>query len=365
MAMNKRNAEAAAAEAKAAEESGVGSGSGSSGQAGDDNGSGAIRSGADALHELNSSGGDLPLLPGSEAGSKSLSNLLHPSGSGSPSERMRNPFADDEDDDVDVDDEEDDDDEEVGLNGGSDVGRVGLGWNRGSWWRSMVGGDRGKTSRSNSGGDGGNNSSFGGTFAREKFGDGRDSSSDSSGNGNSSEEEGNDHGGKANKEEDDEDEEFGDFAMPEVSASGNGDSASASANASASGSGPTVAGVGGGLFFDRIGDRETVLFKPLALHPSAPSSTTAVDNTHSSATGSLWPFERLGFLGSGGKDESKANEGGEAGGVDKPMTAFPANDDDDDELEVVGEDGHKVARVVEAKRRTSLEDPDEEDEVVL
>ncbi|CAK7225762.1 sporulation-induced protein [Sporothrix eucalyptigena] len=265
LAMNKRNAESAANE------------NGGSDNAGDND-------------------GDISL----GAASKSLSSMLD-AGSGG-SERLRNPFADDEDDvDADEDDDDDDDEEDVGLNG-SDGNRMGLGWNRGGWWRSMV-----------SRGDKKGASGAGGTsaFSNEKFGDGRDSSSDG---GNSSD--GDDIGAaKHNNPDslDDDDEEFGDFAMPE---SKDGDKAE------------------GG---------EAILFKPLALHPGSQSGqssgTTGVGNT---AGGSLW---RLGFLGGNNTESSTATA------------------DKGDDLEVIDEDGQRVARVTEATHRKSLEDPDE-DEVV-
>lgn len=307
--MNKRNAESAAAQenGKEGEED---SGSGTS--------SGAVGSDDD---------GDISL----GAASKSLTAMLD-----SGSERLRNPFADDEDDDVDADededdDDDDDDDEDVGLNGG-DVGRVGLGWNRGGWWRSMVTRDKGaaKAGASGSGSAG---------FDNEKFGDGRDSSSDG---GNSSGEDGASGRRAVAKNDDgldDDDEEFGDFAMPEATKEDADDDNDA---------GKTAEGNA------ESGERETTLFKPLALHPGNPTSSGAAGTagTSNTAGGSLW---RLGFLG------TNTASGTADASAESTKQSAPSNDD---ELEVLGEDGHRVARVTEAAHRRSIEDPDE-DEVVV
>ncbi|KAH9886344.1 SAPS-domain-containing protein [Xylariomycetidae sp. FL2044] len=109
-----------------------------------------------------------------------------------------------------------------------------------------------------------------------------------------------------NAGDDEEDEEFGDFAMPEV---------------------------------DRDGDHEKVV-KPLPLHPPSQSQK-------SSAFTSLWPF--------GSKDKEK----------EKPKTK------DGEEAEatensgdITGDDGEKIKRTHEAVRRTSIEDPDDEEVVV-
>ncbi|CAK7235014.1 sporulation-induced protein [Sporothrix bragantina] len=312
LAMNKRNAESA----------GTQENGGSSGDADNDGDDGDISLGV---------------------ASKSLSSMLDAGGSGSGSERLRNPFADDEDDDVDADeddDDDDDDDEDVGLNSG-DAGRMGLGWNRGGWWRSMV-------SRSDKkGGVAGVGASTGGgagssAFSNEKFGDGRDSSSD----GNSSDD--NDdlgagrQGDNAPAQEsslDDDDEEFGDFAMPETS----------SVPAVSSSATETKEG-------DKAEDHETILFKPLALHPgsqsSLSSSSGANNTTGGPAGGSLW---RLGlFSGNNNEASSSTTEGNNSN-----KTTHDTND-----LEVIDEDGQRVARVTEATHRKSIEDPDE-DEVVV
>ncbi len=116
--------------------------------------------------------------------------------------------------------------------------------------------------------------------------------------------------------EDEDDEEFGDFAIPD-SAAGGGDR-----------------------------EREKVLLKPLPVHPP-PGGT--------SKFGGLWPFDSLGF---GSKDKEKGKEEGLGGGTKE-------DEDEEEEPEVVGEDGNRVSRAIEAKRRTSIEDPDEDEEVML
>ncbi|CAK7274170.1 sporulation-induced protein [Sporothrix epigloea] len=318
LAMNKRNAESTETQ-----EDGGGSGGAS-----------------------NDNGGDISLgvAPG-------FSNVLD--NVGSDDERLRNPFADDEDDDIGADDNndvnddsgDDDHDDDVGLNS-FDVGRVGLKWNRGGWWRSMVSlSDRKAAasagSRASIGLGDGNT-----TFNSGKFGDGRDSSSD----GNSSDDDDdlsrvdrqtNDGSANGNKSlDDDDEEEFGDFAMPEEERC---TAQTLSANAIKEG--------------DKTGNgehRDTTLFKPLALHPNSQSSSlpfsamTSGPNANVSG-GSLW---RLGFLSGLGNEPATTTDD------NAKTTPF------EDELEVIDEDGQRVARVTEASHHKSLEDPDE-DEVVI
>ncbi len=165
----------------------------------------------------------------------------------------------------------------------------------------------------------------------ERFGDGRDSSDESNGPGDEEDE----------VDEDIEDEEFGDFAMPEVE--GNRDDGR---------SDEPVTGIDPA--------REKILLKPLPVHPT--TSKTGV-----SPFGSLWPFSSQGFGGKEKKDEK------EASGSERPAAAHAADGSNEEkavsedpvEIEdpeaVVGEDGHKIDRAMEAKRRTSIEDPDEDD----
>ncbi len=368
--MNKRNAEFAAAQE-------IGNGAGESGN--------TEESGDLALQGQGSSGG------GSDAASKLLSSMLE---ANNGSERIQNPFADDDDDDVGAEndyDEDDDDDEDAGLNGG-EVGQVGIGWNRGSWWRSMVRRDRkGKISTNDDGrtdvssGGAGSANDMVGAFDHEKFGDGRDSSSDESdneaagsGDNSSGEEEAPKrmhrpappipgssrssfrHGpgaAHALDDADEDDEEFGDFAMPESSNDGSGETSLSTAPGNS----------GSGVQFDSENYQETVLFKPLALHPPAPSAP--VLSSSSIGGGSLW---RLGFLGSASTTGvanstptgvSDSNDDAKEKGDALPTPVMPTPDADD-ALEVLDEDGQRVVRVTEAKRRTSLEDADE-DEVVV
>ncbi|KAL8288455.1 hypothetical protein RB597_000525 [Gaeumannomyces tritici] len=279
------------------------------------------------------------------------------------SERLRDPFADD------IDDDDDDDDDADLITGGGSGGAEGdkatgsgSRWNRGNWWRGVV--------RSKRPGEG--------DSTNERFGDGRDDDSDD--------------------DVDNDDEEFGDFAMPEVTD-------------------PPVRASDGpvGALFDR--EREKVLLKPLPVHPP-----------HSSGGkfGSLWPFDGLGFgsTGSGstavglvtglksGSGVAMAQAGtptagGEAEGklsIISPITASPVSPlstpgnkvaaldakvaeaqggppppakadteapkaaatatPTDDEPVIVDEDGKRVSRAKEAKRRTSIEDPEDEEVVV-
>ncbi|KAI0859915.1 hypothetical protein F4860DRAFT_236231 [Xylaria cubensis] len=113
--------------------------------------------------------------------------------------------------------------------------------------------------------------------------------------------------------EDDEDDEFGDFAMPETNNNKDNDQ--------------TKAGV---------------IVKPLPVHPPP-------HNPKSSAFTSLWPF------GSKEKDKEKpkGEESATAAATAEPMDET-ANDNDT-----------KIKTTHEAARRTSIEDPDDDDEVVL
>ncbi|RYP52624.1 hypothetical protein DL768_002274 [Monosporascus sp. mg162] len=104
---------------------------------------------------------------------------------------------------------------------------------------------------------------------------------------------------------DNDDEEFGDFAMPEV---------------------------------DKEGDNEktNVIVKPLPVHPP---------QNQKSSPFTLWPF------GSKDKEKQKSKEGGEPENRDEPQ-------------DVRGEDGEKLKSTHQAARRTSIEEPDDEEVVV-
>ncbi len=235
----------------------------------------------------------------------------------SASERLRNPFADDEDD------------EEGGSGSGSgsgsedgdgenadDDGGVGSSsWNRGSWWRGVV-----RRARR------GNRKSDPDKPETERFGDGRDSSDES-----------NDAKDEDEVEEVD-DEEFGDFAMPEVEG-GQSDNQP----------GEAVTGIDP--------SRDKILLKPLPVHPSA-------SKTGPSPFGSLWPFSSQGFGAKDRKDEKESSESEEAENMSTDGASEEKNVSEEPvEIEepVVGEDGQKIDRAIEAKRRTSIEDPDEDD----
>ena len=226
-------------------------------------------------------------------------------------ERIRNPFADYDDDD---------DDENSGS--GSDDGEVenvegegaasSSGWERGSWWRGVV-----RSARRAGAGKPGQ----GGDVEVERFGDGRDD--------DSSDEEGGSRRINLDEEEDGEDEEFGDFAMPEVEERGH-----------------TAAGVSG---IDPA--RESVLVKPTALHPSVLKSSAI------SPFSSLWPFSTREKSGGEAGAEGSAGAASSSGHI----TEEPVELTREEEEAMISEDGKRIDRAVEATRRTSIEDPDEDE----
>ena len=234
-------------------------------------------------------------------------------------ERLRNPFADDDDDEVD--DDDDDDLRRLRARGeGSDEDdeETDAAWRKRSWWGGYV---RQRSAREGAvEGDAGEGSTGPrGGRDKERFGDGRDDSSDEA-----------------------EDEEFGDFAMPERDEGGGASSSAAAAGAP-----------GGGSGFDA--DRERVLLKPLPVYPLAAGA---------GKRSSLWPF---------GSKERPRDDAPSVSGAGLPPSSAAADKDAEgthaefeitEEPEVLGEDGHRVSRVVEAKARKSLEEPDE-DEVVV
>ncbi|OIW25609.1 hypothetical protein CONLIGDRAFT_501143 [Coniochaeta ligniaria NRRL 30616] len=243
-----------------------------------------------------------------------------------PDREPRDPFADDEEDDS-------------GSGSGSDGEGEGSpatersagsasGWHRGGWWRGVVRSARGRSGR-------GAETGHTATAADERFGDGRDDDSDDS------EGEGEDVG---------DDEEFGDFAMPEVAA------ADGAAGAGAGAEGKAEGGV----------EREKEVLKPLPLHP-APGRSSA------SPFGSLWPFSSQGFGGitGGAKEKEKERDEGvkgkEAGEPEITEEPLELGGEAGEGEGVLDEDGKKVERAVEATRRTSIEDPDDEEaeEVVV
>ncbi|KAK3299437.1 SIT4 phosphatase-associated protein-domain-containing protein [Chaetomium fimeti] len=235
-------------------------------------------------------------------------------------ERMRNPFADYDDDDEENSGSGSDDGEVETVEGGGSLGmESNTSWDRGSWWRGVVRGARrggsGRLSRDSGGGDARNADT-------ERFGDGRDD--------DSSDEE----GGRRLAEVDDvEDEEFGDFAMPEVE-----DRA-------------TVSGIDPA--------RESILVKPMALHPT----TTTLKSSTISPFSSLWPFSREKKEG-----ELAAAQAGGSNTTGTPTGGMPAEGITEEPVELtreeeamISEDGKKIDRAVEATRRTSIEDPDDDE----
>ncbi|KAH6616087.1 SIT4 phosphatase-associated protein-domain-containing protein [Chaetomium sp. MPI-SDFR-AT-0129] len=230
--------------------------------------------------------------------------------SSSRGERLRNPFADYEDDDEDNSGSGSDDGDGERVEGGGRLGGGTGAWDRGSWWRDVV---RGAQRRGGGERDG--------QEEIERFGDGRDD--------DSSDDEG---GRRLTGEEDDiEDEEFGDFAMPEVEER------------------VTVSGIDPA--------RESILVKPMALHPTASNIKTGGISPFSS----LWPFSRE------KKDDESSSAAAQGDGSNASTPTGPAPISEEpveltkEEEAMISEDGKKIDRAVEAKRRTSIEDPDEDE----
>jgi len=132
----------------------------------------------------------------------------------------------------------------------------------------------------------------------------------------------------SDKEDNDEDdEEFGDFAMPEAEP--------------APGTDPN----------------EKVLLKPLAVHPAS-------GNQAKMGFSGLWPFSAK----ESSEKDSSAGTGAttEKGDVDTEKSGRETSTADDvvDLGSKEAEENEKVQQAVEAKRRTSIEDPDDEEVVV-
>ncbi|KAH6845605.1 SIT4 phosphatase-associated protein-domain-containing protein [Chaetomium sp. MPI-CAGE-AT-0009] len=248
------------------------------------------------------------------------SGVFSPPTTTTTSERIRNPFADYDDDDEENSGSGSDDGEVETVEGAGSLGmEPNTSWERGSWWRGVVrGARRGGSGSGRAGRDGGGDA---GDAEMERFGDGRDD--------DSSDEE----GGRRLAEVDDvEDEEFGDFAMPEVED-----------RVAASGIDPA---------------RESILVKPMALHPT----TTTLKSSTISPFSSLWPFSREkkeGELASqaGGSNTSTPTAGdtGAEGITEEPVELTR------EEEAMISEDGKKIDRAVEATARTSIEDPDDDE----
>jgi len=107
--------------------------------------------------------------------------------------------------------------------------------------------------------------------------------------------------------------------------------------------------------------RESVLHKPMALHPSAMLKTSGI-----SPFSGLWPFSRE-------RREDEPAQPGEgsssttttAAGVSEAAGAGAISEEPveltREEETMISEDGKKIDRAVEAKRRTSIEDPEEDE----
>jgi SIT4-associating protein SAP185/190 len=281
--------------------------------------------------EAEEAGEDGELTEDKGLGRGAMSSLLQQGKDKEGDEQLRNPFADDEDDDEQSDDEDEEDDE-GDLGRGDNASGQGGSWNRGGWWRGALGSRNDKSTK-------------------ETFGDGRDSSN--------SEDEAEGQAGDGGNSSD---EEFGDFAMPETSG--------AAAEASGATSG-----------FDA--EREKVLVKPMPVHPPGGGGNKG------NFLG-LWPFAKKDKDSSPTKEESVADKektADAAATTEKPVEAQAADEAAKEEKEkgaatekdgvkedgttkaeppvVLSEDGEKVQQAVEAKRRTSIEEPDEGDEVVV
>ncbi|POS74802.1 hypothetical protein DHEL01_v206800 [Diaporthe helianthi] len=266
-------------------------------------------------------------------GKGGMSSLLQQGKGKEGDEQLQNPFADDEDDDDQSDDEDEDDEGDLGRD--DKASGQGSSWNRGGWWRGALGNRPGKSTK-------------------ETFGDGRDSS-ESEGEAE----------GPAGDGGNSSDEEFGEFAMPETSGS------AAEAGGAASG-------------FDA--EREKVLVKPMPVHP--PGGGGGGSNKGNFL--GLWPFAKKDKDSSPTKDEAgaekdktadtaatgersaEAQAADEAANEDKENGAATEKDGIEEEAKakaeppvVLSEDGEKVQPAIEAKRRTSIEEPDEGDEVVV
>ncbi|KAL2194777.1 SIT4 phosphatase-associated protein-domain-containing protein [Corynascus similis CBS 632.67] len=236
----------------------------------------------------------------------------------SASDRLRNPFADYDDDDEDNSGSGSSDGEVDNVEGDVGLGAGNTSWQRGSWWRGVVRGTRGGGRRTGSRNEGDAHD-----VEIERFGDGRDD--------DSSDEEG---GRRLGEDEYIEDEEFGDFAMPEVEERVSG--------GTASGTEPP---------------RESVIHKPTAVHPTA-------STLKSSPFTSLWPFSREkkegeeATQGEGSNPSTVARSAQESSGG---ITEEPVELTREEGEAVIDEDGKKIDRAVEATRRTSIEDPDEDE----
>lgn len=258
------------------------------------------------------------------------SGVFSPPTTTSSGERMRNPFADYDDDDEDNSGSGSDDGEVETVEGGSSLGMDSSAWDRGSWWRGVVRGTRRGGSGSGVGRDSGDNTR---DAEMERFGDGRDDDSSD------------DETGRRMAEVDDvEDEEFGDFAMPEVEDR------------------VTVSGIDPA--------RESILVKPMALHPT----TTTLKSSTISPFSSLWPFSREKREGdllasSQGQGQGEGSNASTPTGPTGPGAMGPEGITEEpveltrEEEAMISEDGKKINRAVEATRRTSIEDPDDDDEV--
>ncbi|KAI0196949.1 SAPS-domain-containing protein [Astrocystis sublimbata] len=143
--------------------------------------------------------------------------------------------------------------------------------------------------------------------SHERFGDDRDDSDS-------------DREDRAEADDDDDDDEFGDFAMPETDKDNKKDS--------------------------EDGNNAGVIVKPLPVHPPP-------HNPKSSSFTSLWPF------GSKEKEKekerSKSDESSSSSTEPATNEAGASNDNQDT----------KIKTTHEAAKRTSIDDPDDDDEVVL
>ncbi|KAJ9150574.1 hypothetical protein NKR19_g5277 [Coniochaeta hoffmannii] len=254
-------------------------------------------------------------------------------------ELLRDPFADDEEDDDGSGSGSDEEGAEAPERSSSNNNNSG--WHRGGWWRGVVRNARGRSGRGDVS-----------AATPERFGDGRDDDdSDDEGPG----------GGDG----EDDDEEFGDFAMPEAATAASGEKE-------------------GGEGKVQEGEQQHIV-KPLPLHPGPGlGGNKTSGGSSASPFGSLWPFSSQGFgmgsSGGGGREREREEQQQEKRGQEEGRGEAPEVREEPLELGAAGagagageagesavldEDGKQVERAVEATRRTSIEDPDEDEGEVI
>ncbi|KKA27234.1 hypothetical protein TD95_004736 [Thielaviopsis punctulata] len=315
-----------------------------------------------AMHQKNNAGAVLSVFNGdSEEGSSS--GQCNSSGDMYSTPPARNPFDDDADDiDDDEDDEDDDEDDDTHMTGSAWPNNNINNSGRAMWW------------------GGGLNRSGGGTGQ-----DNSDSDED--------------------MEEDDDDEEFGDFAIPEEDGAS---SAPLAMPSLATGASTSLFGSADGI---NNNSNMTGIMKPIAVHPPTVGTTSAIGTGQKTGLSSLWPFgqtvtrssnnngsssthiegiEMPSSLGEEGAAGLRLSSDAEAGtedhheGTDKDVKMSGENegearvdkdqqdkacgiDNKDAEAagESSGESDNRVMATTEARWRTMLDGPDDDDDEVV